>query len=200
MSSQSATRNNLIGYLWRLLMLVAPTLLISFNLEKFLHSLTSPYILASWEALRGGSILGFRYAFAGGLLLVFSQLYLLAKYSVVRMSVRGGLSRWLWLHCTLAAAGGTLLILHAGIPFSFQYLDPIGRLMTWIGLPTLTAVRGLLTWLLILTGISGITLRHVGMRPKTRRMNWVIHVGLAAATYTAGLIHIYISTFMPSAR
>ncbi len=199
MSSRSATRDR-AGYLWRLLMLMAPTILISINLEKFLHSLTSPYILASWEALRGGSILGFRYAFVGGLLLVFSQLYLLAKYSVVRMGGRISLARWLWLHCTLSAAGGTLLILHAGIPFSFQYLDPISRLAAWTGLPTLTAVRGLLTWFLILTGISGITLRHVGMRPGKRRIIWATHVGLAAATYTTGLIHIYISTFMPSAR
>ncbi len=200
MSSQSAIRDNLRGYVWRLALVLAPIILISVNSEKFIHSIASPYILASWEALRGGSILGFRYAYVGGLLLTCSQLYLLVKYGVVRMGEKAVLSRWLWLHCSLASAGGLLLILHAGIPFSFQYFDPISRLMVWAGLPTLTAVRGPLTWLLILTGITGFMLRHMGMRPGSRRITWMLHVGLAASTYITGLIHIYISTFMPSAR
>jgi len=200
-SPSGSSRSRLLrGLAWRLLLLIAPLTLIALNSERFLDAMLTEPVLQSAEYLKDGSVVGFRYAYVGGLMLVAAQGYWMAKTLVVRGGVRLRLSRWLWLHCLMNACGGLLLLLHAGFPLSFQYFEPFSRLNPALGYPSLVAVRGLLTWLLLAAGVSGFAVRHVEMRAKWRRSTRLLHVGLAASAYSLGILHIYLSTFLPTAR
>ena len=166
---------------------------------RFASSMLEEPVIAAPDDLKGGSTVGFRYAYVGGWMLTVSQLYAVLKPLVGGLGLRVRLSRWLDLHCALNVAGFTLILLHAGFPYAFGYFNPFSRLNPWMGLEGLVAIRGLLTWLVLAAASSGLGLRHLG-RGRVKRVLRRVHVSLTPAVYLAGMTHIFISTFFPSSR
>lgn len=202
MSSQSASsRNRLLRSLaWRLLLLAAPSLLLILLFPRFLDVMASEPILEDPLYLKGGNVVGFRYAYFGALCLLGAQLYTLAKTLVTVGGLRIKLSRWLNLHCLLNVMGGALLLLHSGFPYSFQYFDPFTPILYASGVLSLIALRGLLTWLLLAAGVSGFLLRHLRVRAEWRRTLRLLHIGSSVLVYGLGLLHIYLSAVLQIAR
>lgn len=202
MSSRSASSGNrlLLSLTWRLLLLAAPPLLLALVFPRFLDAMAAEPILRDPSYLKGGSVVGFRYAYLGALCLLGAQLYTLAKTIVIGSGFRIKLSRWLSLHCLLNVTGGTLLLLHSGFPYSFRYFDPFTPLLQASWLPSLVSLRGLLTWLLLGAGASGFLLRHLQMRAGLRRSLHLLHIWSAALVYGLGLLHIYLSAVLQIAR
>lgn len=184
---------------WRSALIAAPLILLALSFGRFLDAMLTPPILRSPAHLKDGSVVGLRYAYIGGLMLAAAQGHILAK-AVASAGLRVRLPPWLSLHCVLSTWGGVLLMLHAGFPYSFGYFDPISRMNPALGLPALIAVRGLLTWLLAGVGVSGFALRYLRIKAGGRRALKLLHTLLAASAYALGLIHIYLSTFLPAAR
>lgn len=166
---------------------------------RFVSSMLEEPIVAAPEDLKGGSVVGFRYAYVGGWMLAVSQLYAVLKPLAGGLGLRFRLSRWLDLHCALNVAGFTLLLIHAGFPYAFSYFNPFSRLNPWIGWEGLVAIRGLLAWLVLAAAVSGLGLRHLW----SGRVKWIlrrVHVSLTPLVYLVGITHIFISTFFPSSR
>ena len=202
MSSQSASSRNrlLLSLAWRLLLLAAPPLLLALLFPRFLDAMAAEPILRDPFYLKGGSVVGFRYAYIGALCLLGAQLYTILKTMVIGGGLRVRLSRWLSLHCLLNVTGGVLLLLHSGFPYSFQYFDPFTPILLGSGLLSLLALRGLLTWLLLATGLSGFLLRYLRVRARWRRSLRLLHIGSTALVYGLGLLHIYLSAVLQIAR
>ncbi|MCS7127637.1 MAG: hypothetical protein NZ953_04560, partial [Thaumarchaeota archaeon] len=90
--------------------------------------------------LKGDGWIGYRLGYAGAVMLVVAQAYLFRPGLLTKLT-------WLETHCYLTTAGGILILVHSGFPFSFGYWNPFERIYPWLGLYGLVGVQGLATWL-----------------------------------------------------
>ena len=140
--------------------------------------------------LKGGGGLGYKLGFAGVVMLLAAQLYI--------ARIGSGRRELLDMHCYLSTAGGALILIHSGFPFSFTYGDFFAHIHLGLGVEGLVGVQGLAAWLVLVLMISGLFGRYLysrialGWRRIFRR--WlIIHVALSGSLYVAGLLHLLIA-------
>lgn len=169
--------------------------LLAYAYPRFYSSLLETPDYSLIDEFKGGGRIGFRYAYVGAWMLIISQSYVFLKYFVKYLRVRFKLARWLHIHCILNTSGSTLVILHAGFPYSFRYWEPFTRINIFKGLEGLIGIRGLLTWLLITTLISGFLNKY----SSNRRLKWTskkLHSCTILALHISASIHIFLSVFL----
>ncbi|MCS7126760.1 MAG: hypothetical protein NZ929_07625 [Aigarchaeota archaeon] len=173
--------------------------LLVYAYPRFLSSFLESPNYNLLEEFKGGNIIGFRYAYVGAWLLTGSQIYVLLKYLVKDFKMRIGLSRWMDLHCMLNITGFTLVLIHAGFPYSFRYWEPFTRLNIFSGLEGLTGIRGILTWLILLAFISGMLTRY-SKNIRVKSIMHKIHSYTVLPAFASAVIHIIISILFPTSR
>lgn len=173
--------------------------LLIYAYPRFYSSLMESPSYLMVEEFKGGGVIGYRYAYIGAWMIILSQLYVFSKYFVKGFGIRIKLARWLDIHCILNVTGSTLVLIHAGFPYSFRYWEPLTRINILGGLEGLIGIRGLLTWLLISAFISGILNRYKS-NPQLKRISNKIHLYTILLTYVSASIHILLSLTFPETR
>ncbi len=192
----SIFQSSLIDISLRIIGISLIVVLLVYAYPRFYSSLLEAPNYSLIDEFKGGNTIGFRYAYVGAWMLIVSQLYVFLKYFVKYFKIRFKLARWLDIHCILNTTGFTLVILHAGFPYSFRYWEPFTRLNILGGLEGLIGIRGLLTWLLIFALASGFLNRYGG----SPRLKWVsskLHFYTILAVYVSASIHILLSILLP---
>ncbi|MEN2975448.1 MAG: hypothetical protein ABDH32_07765 [Candidatus Caldarchaeales archaeon] len=173
--------------------------LLVYAYPKFLSSLQEAPNYNLVDEFKGGNIIGFRYAYVGAWLIILSQIYVLSKYLVIDLKLRIRLGKWLNLHCIINTAGFTLVLIHAGFPYSFRYWEPFTRVNIFSGLEGLTGVRGILTWIILIVFISGILNRY-SKNVRVKSVMHKTHFYTILIAYVLAIIHVFISLIFPTTR
>lgn len=142
--------------------------------------------------LKGGGWLGYRFGYAGTLMLLSAQTYLFRPGLLNKLT-------WLSVHCYLTVAGGALILLHSGFPFSFMYWNPIPRVYPELGFYGLVGLQGSAAWLVLVLMASGIFGRYIYGRVKWARTfkQWhSIHSVFSGLLYVAGLVHLLLAVYL----
>jgi len=166
---------------------------------RFYSSLLETPNYSLLDEFKGGKTIGFRYAYVGAWMLIISQVYVFLKYLIRHSRIRVRLAKWLDIHCILNTTGFTLIIIHSGFPYYFRYWEPFTRINVFKGLEGLISIRGLLTWILLLTFTSGFLSRY-GSNLKLKRISNRVHFYSVLAAYALACIHILLSIMFPETK
>lgn len=191
----------------RLRLIIIFTILLMFTVVYFiaadLSNILTPIPLDPFRRLSGGSWLGYRLSYYGTLLLVSSMFYSVVKRLDPKHSrTLGGNRLWLQIHIILAVTGSLLILIHAGLPFSFRYYDPFRyiRLLRG-GAAGLVGFAGLATWFIPLALLSGFIGRYLYKRMGTDLKQWFrywhsLHIIITAGLYITGIIHLVVIVWL----
>lgn len=155
------------------------------------------------RSLKGGSWLGYRMGYYGTLLMVASMFYSVVKRLGPRYGrMLGGSRLWLQIHILLAIAGSLMVLIHAGLPFSFKYYDPFKYIrLAQGGAAGLVGFAGLATLIIPLALVSGFIGRYlykrigVGYR-KVFRYWHTAHIMLTGGLYVTGVVHLIVVVWL----
>lgn len=144
----------------------------------------------SHRDLKGDGWLGYRLGYAGTAMLLLAQAYLFRPGMLARRE-------WLDVHCYLTTAGGLLVLVHSGFPFSFEYWNPFERVYPRLGLYGLVGLQGLAAWLVVALVASGLFGRYVrASSPAAFRLWRALHSALSGALYVSGTVHLVIAVLL----
>ncbi|MCS7145148.1 MAG: hypothetical protein RMJ28_04115 [Nitrososphaerota archaeon] len=141
------------------------------------------------QDLKGGGWLGYKLGYVGALMLITAQTFLFRPGLLRRYS-------WLSLHCYLTVAGGALILIHSGFPYSFAYWNPLNRIHLGMGLYGLVGLQGVAAWLVIALIASGVYGRYVYRRAKVFRGWLLFHSAASGLLYVAGVIHLFLAVYL----
>ncbi|MEM0443585.1 MAG: hypothetical protein QXI02_03495 [Candidatus Caldarchaeum sp.] len=141
--------------------------------------------------LKGEGWLGYRLGYAGTVMLLAAQAYLFRPGFLTKPA-------WLDMHCYLTTAGGVLILVHSGFPYSFGYWSP-PRLNPELGVYGLVGLQGVAAWLVLVLIVSGLFGRYVYSRAARagwgRAFKWwhSAHSVASGALYVAGFVHLLLA-------
>ncbi len=105
------------------------------------------------------------------------------------------------MHCLLDILAMTMVLIHAGFPFSFTYADPFSHIRPLWGTRGWVGISGLATWFLIATLASGLYGRYlqsgVNSKKVKRIRRWrFFHIAISSLLYITGMLHLYLSVWL----
>ncbi|MCS6785189.1 MAG: hypothetical protein NZ581_08365 [Candidatus Caldarchaeum sp.] len=171
---------------YRAVLAVLLGVVVFFLVDGFGPLLENPRPVFDVYGWKGGGYFGYRLGYAGTVMLVAAQAYLFRP---------GGLSKLTWLetHCYLTTAGGVLILIHSGFPYSFTYWNFYERIYPSLGIQGLIGMQGLAAWLVLLLIASGVYGRYLYGKARVFKQWHLFHSVLSGILYVAGVIHLIIA-------
>ncbi|MEM1948745.1 MAG: hypothetical protein QXY84_05310 [Candidatus Caldarchaeum sp.] len=169
--------------LYRGVLVVLLGIVVYFLVSGFGPLLTSPRISLDVLDWKGGGWAGYRLGYAGTVMLVIAQAYLFRPRILNKLIL-------LNMHCYLTTAGGTLILLHSGFPYSFTYWNFHERIYPSLGVYGLVGMQGLAAWMVLLLIASGFYGRYLYGKTRAFKKWHLFHSVFSAVLYVAGVIHL----------
>lgn len=175
--------------LYRLLLAVLIAVVLYFMVVGAEALLERPVASFRPQDLKGDGWLGYKLGYVGAVTLIAAQTFLFRP---------GLLRRYLWLnlHCYLTVAGGILILIHSGFPYSFSYWNPINRIHLGMGLYGLVGLQGVAAWLVLVLIASGIYGRYLYRRARVLRSWHRFHSAASGLLYVTGVIHLLLAVYL----